>query len=160
MDMSKEMVDHPKHYNNHPSGIEAIEIIRSMCFNIGNSFKYVYRRNDKDHVIQDLKKAIWYIEDEIKRRDKWGYTFFAKLFVPVFYLGRQDIYSEYKHRGELMGEICKSEQSHFCSSIYRLMHLADVEFWNTTHLRNIKARIESMISEEQFYLYGLYGGEV
>ena len=155
--MSTEMVNHPKHYNNHPSNIEAIEVIRSMSFNIGNTFKYVYRRNDKNHVIQDLKKSIWYIEDEIKRREKWGYTFFAKLFTPLFYLGRQDLYTEYKHRGELIDEIIKHEQSFLCARIYRLLHRADIEFWDTTSLRAVKACLDSMITEEQFYLYG---GEV
>ncbi len=71
IEASKEMVNHPRHYNNHPSEIEAIDVIRSMCFNIGNGFKYIYRRNDKNNAIQDLKKAIWYIDDEIERRNKW-----------------------------------------------------------------------------------------
>jgi len=66
---SYEKVDHPKHYNMHPSGIECIEIIRHMNFNIGNAIKYLWRSGLKDSNsdIQDLKKAIWYIYDEIKR---------------------------------------------------------------------------------------------
>ena len=49
------LVDHPKHYNNHPSGVEAIEIVQYMGFCLGNAFKYVYRFKDKtDHRI--LKK--------------------------------------------------------------------------------------------------------
>ena len=41
------LVDHPKHYNNHPSGVEAIEIVQYMGFCLGNAFKYVYRFKDK-----------------------------------------------------------------------------------------------------------------
>ena len=64
-------VNHPKHYTVHPSGIECIEITRHMNFNIGNAMKYIWRAGIKDEStnIQDLKKAIWYINDEIARLD-------------------------------------------------------------------------------------------
>ena len=68
-------VNHPAHYNSHPSGIECIEIARHHNFNIGNSMKYLWRAGlkseegmeDTDKQIEDLNKAIWYIKDEIKR---------------------------------------------------------------------------------------------
>lgn len=62
-------VNHPKHYNSHPSGIECIDIVRHHNFNIGNAIKYLYRHGLKDgnSPIQDLQKAVWYINDEIKR---------------------------------------------------------------------------------------------
>lgn len=70
-----DMVNHPPHYVADPSGIECIEITRHRNFNIGNAIKYLWRQGLKDEVgkdkkekqIEDLKKAIWYIEDEIKR---------------------------------------------------------------------------------------------
>lgn len=66
--MEKEKVDHPEHYNKHPSGIECIDIVRHMNFNLGNSIKYIWRAGLKsDNDIQDLEKALWYIQDEIKR---------------------------------------------------------------------------------------------
>lgn len=62
-------VNHPKHYTSHPSGIETIEITRWMNFNLGNSIKYILRSGKKseDTAIQDLEKAVWYLNDEIKR---------------------------------------------------------------------------------------------
>ena len=62
-------VNHPKHYTSDPSGVECIEITRHRNFNIGNALKYLWRAGLKDgnSDIQDLKKAVWYIEDEIKR---------------------------------------------------------------------------------------------
>lgn len=62
-------VNHPSHYNKHPSGIEAIQVVRHMNFNIGNAMKYLWRAGLKDGQpeIQDLEKAIWYINDEICR---------------------------------------------------------------------------------------------
>ena len=68
-----DMVNHPAHYCSHPSGIEAIEVIRWYDFNIGNAIKYLWRSGLKteegmsntDKQIEDLRKAIFYIEDEI-----------------------------------------------------------------------------------------------
>lgn len=60
-------VDRPKHYNIHPSGIACIEITRHMNFNLGNAMKYVWRAGEKGDAVEDLKKAAWYIDDEIKR---------------------------------------------------------------------------------------------
>jgi len=63
-------VNHPSHYTSHPSGIEVIEITRHMNFNLGNVIKYVLRAGKKGRKIQhiqDLKKARWYLDDEIKR---------------------------------------------------------------------------------------------
>lgn len=67
-----EEVDHPAHYTSDPSGIECIEITRHRNFNIGNAMKYLWRNGlkDSDAQIEDLQKAIWYIQDEIKRLNK------------------------------------------------------------------------------------------
>ena len=63
-------VNHPAHYNSHPSGVECITITRHMNFNIGNAVKYLWRAGLKGSTIEDLKKAVWYINDEIKRLEK------------------------------------------------------------------------------------------
>ena len=63
-------VEHPKHYTSHPSGIECIQITEHMGFNLGNALKYVWRCDLKKDAIEDLKKAIWYIERELAKRTK------------------------------------------------------------------------------------------
>lgn len=71
--MNKEdIINHPKHYTSDPSGIECIQITRWRNFNIGNAIKYLWRNGLKENNsnIQDLKKAIWYISDEIKRLEE------------------------------------------------------------------------------------------
>ena len=62
-------VDHPKHYNAHPSGIECITIVEHMTFNVGNAVKYLWRAGLKDETtnVEDLEKARWYITREIER---------------------------------------------------------------------------------------------
>ena len=60
----KEMINHPSHYN---MGIEAIDYIEShdMNFNIGNVIKYTTRAKHKNNELEDLKKALWYLQREI-----------------------------------------------------------------------------------------------
>jgi hypothetical protein len=70
-------VAHPVHYNADPSGVECITIVRHRNFNVGNAIKYLWRAGLKEagiklpghdaKEIEDLKKARWYIADEIRR---------------------------------------------------------------------------------------------
>lgn len=64
-------VNHPLHYTKHPSGIECIQITEWMGFNLGNAFKYIWRADLKGNVIEDLKKARWYLDREIAKREKY-----------------------------------------------------------------------------------------
>jgi Protein of unknwon function (DUF3310) len=66
-----ETVNHPRHYNEHPSGIECIDIVEHYSFNIGNAIKYLWRAGLKSKdPIEDFKKAIWYIQREIDKKTK------------------------------------------------------------------------------------------
>ena len=62
----------PIHYTKHKSGIECITITEQMNFCLGNAIKYIWRAGLKDgnEYIDDLKKAIWYLEREVNRVDK------------------------------------------------------------------------------------------
>lgn len=72
---SVDNVNHPKHYTSHPSGVECIDITRYYPFAIGCAIKYLWRAglksdaslSDKEKEIEDLNKAIWYINDRIKQ---------------------------------------------------------------------------------------------
>lgn len=67
--MTNDAVEHPSHYTSDPSGVECIAITRHRNFNVGNAFKYLWRAGLKDDAkqVEDLRKAIWYINDEIER---------------------------------------------------------------------------------------------
>lgn len=67
-DVPKETVNHPPHYKGHPSGIECITITEHMGFNLGNAVKYIWRCDLKKDAIEDLRKALWYIQREIDKR--------------------------------------------------------------------------------------------
>lgn len=64
-------VDHPNYYKR--GGVEAIDAIEAweLGFNLGNVVKYIARagRKTKDG-LQDLRKAAWYLDREIKRRER------------------------------------------------------------------------------------------
>lgn len=69
-------VNHPPHYNNSAAKcecgrrVECIDVTRHLSFNIGNAIKYLWRCELKDNTLEDLKKAIWYIQDEIAQKEK------------------------------------------------------------------------------------------
>ena len=67
---SHDPVNHPKHYTEHPSGIECIQITEHMGFNLGNAMKYIWRADLKHNAVEDLQKAVWYINREIEKRSK------------------------------------------------------------------------------------------
>lgn len=76
MQEKEDKVNHPSHYSYLKKlvGIEVIDITRHMDFDLGNAIKYILRAghkteegyNDKAKTIEDLKKAVWYINDKIK----------------------------------------------------------------------------------------------
>ena len=74
-----DQINHPSHYTwiKDKVGIEVIDITRHLDFDLGNAIKYILRAGKKPIVnnntidfnkstIQDLNKAIWYINDKIK----------------------------------------------------------------------------------------------
>ena len=69
MKQKHDPVNHPKHYNAHPSGVECITVAEHMNFNVGNAIKYLWRSDHKNG-LEDLKKARWYIDREIERVEK------------------------------------------------------------------------------------------
>lgn len=58
---SADMVNHPPHYTGHPSGVECIEVSEHLPFCLGNAFKYLFRRDAKGNPLENIEKAIWYV---------------------------------------------------------------------------------------------------
>ena len=73
-------VSHPKHYTwlKDKCGVEVIDITRHMDFCLGNAVKYLLRAGhkteqgytDREKTIEDLRKAVWYINDKINQLTK------------------------------------------------------------------------------------------
>ena len=62
-------VNHPPHYT--AGGIESIDVIEAfdLGFCLGNAIKYVLRAGRKGDGVEDLRKARWYIDREIAKRE-------------------------------------------------------------------------------------------
>jgi len=66
----KEAVNNPAHYDGADNPYEAIKVIDAwdLNFNLGNTVKYIARCGKKDDEIQELEKAAWYLNNEIRKR--------------------------------------------------------------------------------------------
>jgi hypothetical protein len=69
MNMS-EQVNHPQHYGGEDNPYEAIKVIEAwdLDFHLGNTVKYISRagKKDIDKELQDLNKALWYLQRKIE----------------------------------------------------------------------------------------------
>ncbi|MDB4232166.1 DUF3310 domain-containing protein [Candidatus Pelagibacter sp.] len=68
LNILKEAINHPKHYGGGDNPYEAIKVIEAweVGFNLGNTLKYISRAGKKDNIIQDLEKALFYLNREIE----------------------------------------------------------------------------------------------
>lgn len=66
-----EAVDHPAHYQS-AGGLEVIDVIEAfgLGFRLGNAIKYILRAGHKDDRLQDLRKALWYLQREISKEEE------------------------------------------------------------------------------------------
>ena len=68
--MNKEIedqVNHPKHYGGKDNLYEVIKVIEAweLDFHLGNTIKYIARARSKGAELQDLEKALWYLQRKI-----------------------------------------------------------------------------------------------
>jgi len=63
----QDMVNHPPHYTQHPSGVECKDICKHFNWLRGNVIKYVWRAGLKENEIEDLEKAYFYLREEIAK---------------------------------------------------------------------------------------------
>lgn len=63
---SEDIINNPSHYQG--NNFEVIDIIEdfNLGFNLGNVLKYILRSDKKENRIQDLEKAMWYLNREIE----------------------------------------------------------------------------------------------
>lgn len=61
-------INHPKHYGGEDNPYEAIKVIEAWAlgFNLGNTVKYIARAGKKGPTVEDLEKAVWYLNREIQ----------------------------------------------------------------------------------------------
>lgn len=72
MNEKKEQVNHPLHYGGKDNPYESIKVIEAwnLDFCLGNTVKYISRAGKKENALEDLKKALWYLQRKIEQFDK------------------------------------------------------------------------------------------
>lgn len=66
--LMSEKINHPPHYGGADNPYEAIKVIEAweLGFRLGNAVKYIARAGKKGSQIEDLEKARWYLDREIR----------------------------------------------------------------------------------------------
>jgi hypothetical protein len=73
---NKEMVNHPDHYGGEENAYEVVKVAEAWGLDydayLFNVVKYVARAGKKEpsKELQDLKKALWYLDRKIKNLEK------------------------------------------------------------------------------------------
>ena len=64
-----DQINHPPHYGGEDNPFESIKVVEAWGLNflLGNVIKYVSRAGKKGDILEDLKKARWYLDREISR---------------------------------------------------------------------------------------------
>jgi hypothetical protein len=74
----------PSHYNDKDFiGHDCKDITQYLPFYSGSAIKYLWRVGRKDDIVTEIKKAGWYIREELARSDRAG--FFGKLAIKLQY---------------------------------------------------------------------------
>jgi hypothetical protein len=63
-------VNKPSHYTRFPGDVQPIDLLEHLTFNLGAAGKYILRAGHKGPAAEDIKKAIWFLERELKRVSK------------------------------------------------------------------------------------------
>ena len=74
MEITNDLVNHPTHYTSSKSGVEVIEVTRWLTGSLSNAWKYCCRYTLKGTPKQDLKKAIFYLNDYLNNLPKHCFT--------------------------------------------------------------------------------------
>jgi hypothetical protein len=131
-----DIVQKAAHYNKNLSGVECIQIIRSFDFNIGNSFKYLWRSEHKENLLQDYKKALYYLKDELLTR-KTKFQFIGNSKIPNIY--KLKAYRERTHLIEIVSAYQDVE-------LYHLLNKADFYLYDTHYLESAISYLSSAIN--------------
>lgn len=127
-------VNHPQYYNT--SKVEAIEVLDSFSFSLGNAIKYLWRMDDKhDNPLEDCNKARWYIFYTLDNR-KECYLEYYNPFRYFLFKRRTKKLEEHFKCVEINGTI---------KDIIRSLNKADYYFKNTIHLEIALMYLESYI---------------
>lgn len=150
MEKKPDMVNHPAHYTY--GKFECADVIEDwgLSWQLGNALKYICRCGHKSDDVEDLKKAVWYINREIERRTggaqekdvKHKYTFdeygieAARTMNPYLMPQEQEQHALFEiasETGEVLGLYQKVFQGHKLDDVHLMKEIGDV-LWGLNEL--------------------------
>lgn len=69
-------VSRPSHYQGGPAcpqcgrPVECIDVVERLGFSLGNVVKYIWRADSKGERLEQLRKALWYLQREVDREGR------------------------------------------------------------------------------------------
>lgn len=154
--LNRDNVNHPSHYNDHPSNVETIEIARELPFDLGNAWKYLMRFRYKGKPVEDMEKAVWYLNDYFDNMyNKAGEH--AKAIKQQMYLNNEQFEDDLKHNKvtEMMLRVIDAEKDEYVRAALEMIATIAVygtaQFINTNKvLTELTEHIPGVAKEEQF----------
>jgi hypothetical protein len=120
-----------------------------MPFTLGNSFKYIFRRNDKGKLVEDLQKAYFYVNNELEKRKSWNYSIMSRILFPIKYLFNSDDTTYYYRRTLLIERICNHEVHYYLGEVYRALNRATFYSYETKDLESALITLEYFINKNK-----------
>lgn len=101
------------HYKGHPSGLQPWDICELLGFNLGNALKYVLRYDKKGKPIEDLEKAVTYLQRELNFSagdSTVPATFMQKVHTRPFFVFKAKRYQEHEvPKNDILIDVYRSE---------------------------------------------------
>lgn len=154
--LNRDNVNHPSHYNDHPSNVETIEIARELPFDLGNAWKYLMRFRYKGKPVEDMEKAVWYLNDYFNNMyNKEGEH--AKAIKQQMYLNNEQFEDDLKRNKvtAMMLRVIDAEKDEYVRAALEMIATIAVygtaQFINTNKvLTELTEHIPGVAKEEQF----------
>ena len=116
-----DVVNHPSHYTKNSITVkyEPYDFLRYLNFTLGSACKYLIRYNDKGNPIEDLRKAIWYLDKE--QTELQDSRFIENQNVTVDIDTPDEIFYPFIHRFYLLRILFEKKQGYSINSISKCL---------------------------------------
>lgn len=160
-----DVVNHPSHYTKNSITVkyEPYDFLRYLNFTLGSACKYLIRYNDKGNPVEDLSKAVWYLEKEqTDMRDSIsvnGNDHIVSLYIP------DEIFYPFVYKFKLLGILFERKKGYSINSISKCLDKIHEKIKELAPEENTKEpeekkegldTFESVIKELKDYIYHNY----
>ena len=159
-----DVVNHPSHYTKNSITVkyEPYDFLRYLNFTLGSACKYLIRYNDKGNPIEDLRKAIWYLDKE--QTELQDSRFIENQNVTVDIDTPDEIFYPFIHRFYLLRILFEKKKGYSINSISKCLdkiyekieELEPEEKEDTKEPEKELDTFDSVLKELKDYIYHNY----